>query len=77
MCSCTLHVSEASMKSLAKRYAPWLLLGPLTGPLAEGVYRNLKANNPVLAGLYLMATVSVWFDMAKAGQHAVNVLAAL
>lgn len=57
-----------------RRLAPWFLLGPVTGPLAEGVYRNLRANNPVLASLYGVAAVTSFFDLAAYGGRAVIVL---
>lgn len=50
-----------------KRLAPWLLLGPITGPLAEGVYRNMRAGDPVLAWLYALALAIAWYDMAQFG----------
>ena len=53
-----------------RRLAPWLLLGPVTGPLAEGVYRNLRANNPVLASLYGVALVTSFYDLAGYGGRA-------
>jgi hypothetical protein len=49
-----------------KRLAPWFLLGPITGPLAEGVYRNLRKNEPVLASLYALAIPVTWIDLVAA-----------
>jgi hypothetical protein len=57
-----------------RRLAPWLVLGPITGPLAEGVYRNVRANNPVLASLYGLAGVVSWFDLVTYGGQAVATL---
>ena len=54
-----------------KRLAPWFLMGPVTGPLAEGVYRNLRANNPGLASLYGVAAVVSFYDLANYGGRAV------
>ena len=45
-----------------KQFAPWLLLGPITGPLAEGVYRNLRKGETLLACLYAFAIPITWFD---------------
>jgi hypothetical protein len=45
-------------------------MGPVTGPLAEGVYRNLRANNPVLASLYGVAAVASFFDLLVYGGRA-------
>jgi len=46
-----------------KRLGPWLLLGPITGPLAEGIFRNLRAREYALAVLYGVALYVAWFDM--------------
>jgi hypothetical protein len=46
-----------------KKFAPWLLLGPITGPLAEGVYRNLRKGETVLACLYAVAIPITWLDL--------------
>jgi hypothetical protein len=54
-----------------KRLAPWFLMGPVTGPLAEGMYRNLRANNPGLASLYGVAAVVSFYDLAGYGGRAV------
>ena len=53
-----------------RRIAPWLILGPITGPLAEGVHRNLRAKNPFLASMYALAAVVSWFDLAIYGGQA-------
>ena len=50
------------MKKL-KKLAPWLALGPITGPLAEGMHRNLRRGETVLAWLYALAVVVTWIDM--------------
>src|SRR6187549_1438236 len=42
-------------------WAPFLAMGPISGPLAEGVYRNLRKGNKVLAGLYAFAVVETFF----------------
>lgn len=41
-------------------WAPWLAMGPISGPLAEGVYRNLRKGNRILAGLYAFAVVETF-----------------
>ena len=49
-----------------RRFAPWLLLGPLTAPLAEGMFRNLRKGETVLASLYALAIPLVWLDLSIA-----------
>ena len=56
------------------RILPWLILGPITGLLAEGVYRNIRASNPGLAGMYGVAMVGSWYDLAVYGGGAVLTL---
>jgi hypothetical protein len=60
--------------STFRRMAPWILLGPITGPLAEGVYRNLRAQNPGLATLYALAAIISWYDLAIYGGTAMITL---
>ena len=57
-----------------RRIAPWLILGPITGPLAEGVHRILRAKNPVLASMYALAAVISWYDLAVYGGQAIATL---
>ena len=47
-------------KRVLKRLAPWLLLGPIAGPLAEGAFRSLREGQTVLAGLYALAIPMAW-----------------
>lgn len=42
-------------------WAPFLAMGPISGPLAEGVVRNMRKGNRVLAGLYAFAVVETFF----------------
>ncbi len=51
---------------MLKRLAPWLFIGPITGPLAEGIYRNWRKSETMLAFLYALAFAIVWFDLAIA-----------
>ena len=48
-----------AMKKQTAKYLkgllPWLALGPVTGILAEGVFRNLREGNTGLSCLYLVA----------------------
>jgi hypothetical protein len=57
-----------------KRLAPWLLLGPITGLLAEGVYRNMRAGEPVLVSLYTFALAISWYDMSRFGTELIRAL---
>jgi len=54
------------MQSL-KRLAPWMLLGPVTGLLAEGTLRSLRAGEFPLAALYATALFITSFDLAIFG----------
>lgn len=44
-----------------RRIAPYLLLGPLTGPFVAGVVINLQKGNRVLAALYAIAVLETVF----------------
>ena len=44
-----------------RRLAPYLLLGPLTGPCVAGVVINIQRGNHVLAGLYGIAVFETVF----------------
>ena len=50
-------MTRASMIHALKRVAPFLLIGPISGPLAAGVFWNFKDGRPVLATLYGIALV--------------------
>jgi hypothetical protein len=50
-----------------KGVLPWLLLGPVTGPLAEGIVRNLRAGEKSLASLYAIALSLSTFDLYSFG----------
>lgn len=41
-------------------WAPFMAMGPVSGPLAEGVVRSLRNRRPVLAGLYAIALVETF-----------------
>jgi hypothetical protein len=60
--------------SRLRRIAPWLLLGPISGLLAEGFYRNLLRGERVLAGLYFLAIIATWYDLFQFGKHAIEAL---
>ena len=64
---------DMSMNTLC-RIAPWLILGPITGLLAEGVHRNLRRRNPGLALMYAVAAAFSSYDLAIYGGQAVITL---
>lgn len=49
--------SNSGWKAYLKRVAPFLLVGPISGPLLERVVFNLREGRPVRAGLYGLALV--------------------
>ena len=49
--------------SRARRLGPFLLLGPLTGPLVAGVVLNLRRGNRVLASMYAYLLVYGTFGL--------------
>lgn len=46
------------------RWAPYLALGPITGPLIAGVVLNLRDGRPVLASLYVLLQ-GLWLTEAS------------
>jgi hypothetical protein len=57
-----LAIPEAEPKPLfkrLKRIAPYLLLGPISGPLTAGVVINFREGRPVLGTLYAIALVEI------------------
>ena len=49
------------------RFAAYAALGPITGPLAAGVVRNLRKREWLLAALYLIALPLTWLDLGAVG----------
>lgn len=43
---------EPRRASALRRLAPYLLLGPVSGPLTAGVVNNLRGQRPFLASMY-------------------------
>jgi hypothetical protein len=60
-------------KSLA-RIAPYMLLGPISGPLAAGAVVNLRGGRPVLGSLYAVALVLFLIDVPLASAWALPLL---
>jgi len=48
-------------------WAPFLAMGPITGPLAEGVVRSWRRGDKILAGLYVLAIPSSYLALGVAG----------
>ena len=49
--------------SRALRLAPFMALGPISGPLTAGIVFNFKGGRPVLASLYSLA-LGLWVVVA-------------
>lgn len=47
----------------AAYWAAFLTMGPITGPLIEGVYRNWRKQERALAGLYGVAVVTTFIGL--------------
>jgi hypothetical protein len=60
-----------------KGILPWLLLGPVTGLLAEGIVRNLRAQEKPLASLYALALCLTTFDLYSFGGQLLIVMTTL
>ena len=62
--------------SRLKRIAPFLLIGPISGPLLAGVVFNFRGGRPVLGSLYAMALMEYIILLpavvAKLGLHLVK-----
>jgi hypothetical protein len=48
---------------VGKRLAPYLALGPISGPLTAGVVLNFRDGRPVLGSLYTLA-LGLWLGVA-------------
>jgi hypothetical protein len=64
-------------KSYFKGVLPWLLVGPVSGPLAEGIVRNWRAGEVGLASLYATALVFTTVDLYAVGARAITTLAGI
>jgi len=51
--------TPSSRFSKLKRLAPYLLLGPITGPLCAAMVHHYRGGRPVLATLYGIAMVEI------------------
>ena len=67
LCESPLGCNLAVTTKYVRGVLPWLLLGPLTGPLAEGVIRNWRAGEVSLAWLYGLALWLTTFDLYALG----------
>jgi hypothetical protein len=58
-----------------KRLAPFLIVGPISGPLLAGVVWNFRDGKPVLASLYGVALVEFMFLLpAVTGKLGLNLV---
>jgi hypothetical protein len=64
-------------KAYFKGVLPWLLVGPVSGPLAEGIMRNWRAGEVGLASLYAVALIFTTMDLYAVGGRAITALAGL
>ena len=55
---------------------PWLLLGPITGPLAMRGFKALRNGDNFLAVLYFIAIVFFWIDLGASAGWSIPILAA-
>jgi hypothetical protein len=55
---------------VSKRVAPYMLLGPITGPFVAGVVFNFREGRPVLGVLYMVALSSWYVAMPVMAVHA-------
>lgn len=52
---------RSTFAARALRLAPYLALGPVTGPFVAGVVINARDGRPFLATLYAILLASWWF----------------
>lgn len=64
--------ADMTTAKYVKGVLPWLALGPLTGPLAEGILRNWRAGEVSLAWLYGMALWLTTWDLYLCGGRLVT-----
>jgi hypothetical protein len=57
------------------RLLPWLVLGPLTGPLAWRMYVCARNGDRVLAAMYGVAIVALWLALGATSGQALAALA--
>ena len=57
------------MRSRFARFLPYLLLGPLTGPLAAGMVRAWRSGDRLLSSLYGVSILTTWAGLAALTAH--------
>jgi hypothetical protein len=57
------------------RLLPWLVLGPVTGPLAWRMYVCARNGDRVLAAMYGVAIVALWLALGATSGQALAALA--
>jgi hypothetical protein len=55
--------SARSIAARLPRWAPYMALGPVSGPLTAGVVLNIRDGRPVLASLYGLL-LTLWLSEA-------------
>ena len=45
------------------RFAPFLVLGPLTGPLTAGLFNSLKTGRHFMGGVYALGIIEVFLGL--------------
>ncbi|HEY9217834.1 MAG TPA: hypothetical protein VIO94_07295 [Phenylobacterium sp.] len=69
--------SPRTLRQRAVRLAPFMLLGPITGPLVAGVVLNFKDGHPVLASMYAVLLVELTLAAPTLAAAATKVLMTL
>jgi hypothetical protein len=59
MTSIGLPQTSTTAFSRLKRFAPYMVLGPISGPLAARAVHNFREGRPVLGSLYAIAMVEI------------------
>ncbi len=72
-----LSVAGMGTKKYLKGVLPWLLLGPITGPLAAGVLRSWRAGETCLAWIYGLALALTTFQLYHFGGQLIALMVRL
>lgn len=72
-----LPVTATGTKKYLKGVLPWLLLGPITGPLAEGIVRNWRAGEMCMAWIYGLTFWLTTFELYRFGGQLITLMVRL